>query len=349
MRRNVPDRPGEPVPRPLSARSVVLSLLLGTDPAGLPARELTRAVERFDVGGSTLRAALSRMVAAGDLRRTETGYRLSDRLLERRLRQDEAVAPRTRAWDGDWEMVVITATGRGPAERAELRTRLTALRLAELREGVWLRPANLRRPLPDDLHGVAEYCTARPARPARETAAVLWPLDAWAATARALLRHVGRAEGRAGGSEGLPDRAGGPLRRTEGHDARAEGRVNGGEGHGARSEGDVGGGEGHGVRVGADMGGGEEHGVRVGGGFGGREEHGVRVEGRDRHAGGEDRPAARLAAYAAVVRHLLTDPVLPPELLPADWPGPALRTAYADYRRELTRTVTAGERGRSKT
>ncbi|MEV6962541.1 PaaX family transcriptional regulator C-terminal domain-containing protein [Streptomyces sp. NPDC051207] len=249
MRRNVPDGPGEPEPQPLSARSVVLSLLLGTHPAELPARELARAVEPFGVGGSTLRAALSRMVAAGDLRRTDTGYRLSDRLLERQRRQDEAVRPRTRAWHGDWEMVVITATGRGPAERAELRARLAGLRLAELREGVWLRPANLDRPLPDDLGRVAEHYTARPGRPARETAARLWPLGAWSATARALLDLVAR----------------------------------------------------------------------------------------------EDRPAARLAAFAAVVRHLLADPVLPPPLLPADWPGPALRAAYAGYQREMARVVGVRE------
>ncbi|OSP39689.1 PaaX domain-containing protein, C- domain protein, partial [Streptomyces sp. 13-12-16] len=37
-----------------------------------------------------------------------------------------------------------------------------------------------------------------------------------------------------------------------------------------------------------------------------------------------------------VVRHLLADPVLPPALLPADWPGDALRSAYGGYRRELT-------------
>ncbi|WP_425336442.1 PaaX domain-containing protein, C- domain protein [Streptomyces afghaniensis] len=148
MPMNVPARPGALDLRPLSARSVVLSLLLGTHPPELPVRELVRLVEGFDVGGSTLRAALSRMVSAGDLRRTDTGYRLSDRLLERQRRQDDAVHPRTRAWDGDWEMVVITATGRGPAERADLRARLTALRLAELREGVWLRPANLARARP---------------------------------------------------------------------------------------------------------------------------------------------------------------------------------------------------------
>ncbi|MFF4274381.1 PaaX family transcriptional regulator C-terminal domain-containing protein [Streptomyces sp. NPDC001536] len=241
MRTNITVRPDEPELRPLSARSVVLSLLLGAHPPELPVKELVRRVEPFGVGGSTARAALSRMVAAGDLRRTDTVYRLSDRLLERQRRQDDAVHPRTRAWDGDWEMLVITATGRGPAERADLRTRLTALRLAELREGVWLRPANLRRPLPDDLDQVAERCTARPDRPAGELAATLWPLDAWSATGRALLAHAARA----------------------------------------------------------------------------------------------DRPADLFAAFAAVVRHLLADPVLPDELLPESWPGQALRAAYTTYRREL--------------
>ncbi|MEU6183327.1 PaaX family transcriptional regulator C-terminal domain-containing protein [Streptomyces coeruleorubidus] len=251
MPMNVPARPGALDLRPLSARSVVLSLLLGTHPPELPVRELVRLVEGFDVGGSTLRAALSRMVAAGDLRRTDTGYRLSDRLLERQRRQDDAVHPRTRAWDGDWEMVVITATGRGPAERADLRARLTALRLADLREGVWLRPANLARALPGDLDRVAQHYTARTDRPARDLARSLWPLDAWSATARALLAHVARTPG----------------------------------------------------------------------------------------------PADRLTAFAAVVRHLLADPVLPPGLLPADWPGAELRAAYTDYQRELIGEVRARVRG----
>ncbi|MER6671657.1 PaaX family transcriptional regulator C-terminal domain-containing protein [Streptomyces sp. NPDC000983] len=247
MRTNQTAEEGEPALRPLSARSVVLSLLLGCHPPELPVKDLVRGVEPFGVGGSTVRAALSRMVAAGDLRRADTVHRLSDRLLERQRRQDEAVRPRTRAWDGDWEMAVITATGRGPAERAELRTRLAALRLAELREGVWLRPANLTRPLPADLGPVSQHWTARPDAPARELAGSLWPLDAWAATARALLARV-----------------------TE-----------------------------------------------------------------------TDAPADRFAVFAAVVRHLLADPVLPPALLPADWPGASLRAEYTRYQRELTERVRA--------
>ncbi|MGW7424547.1 PaaX family transcriptional regulator C-terminal domain-containing protein [Streptomyces sp. NPDC054813] len=242
MRMNVSAEPAGADLRPLSARSVVLSLLLGTHPPRLPVKDLLRLVEPFGVGGSALRAALSRMTAAGDLRRTDDAvYGLSDRLLARQRRQDEAVRPRTRAWDGDWEMLIITTTGRGPAERADLRTRLTALRLAELREGVWLRPANLTRPLPDEVLAIAEPCTARPSRAAPELAAHLWPLTTWADTARALLTRAAESP----------------------------------------------------------------------------------------------RPPDRLTLFAAAVRHLLTDPVLPPELLPADWPGDRLRTAYAAYRAEL--------------
>ncbi|CAM5259302.1 PaaX family transcriptional regulator C-terminal domain-containing protein [Streptomyces aurantiogriseus] len=249
MRRNVPVEAGEPELRPLSARSVVLSLLLGTHPPQLPVKDLVRLVEPFGVGGSTLRAALSRMVAAGDLRRAGAVYGLSDRLLERQRRQDDAVHPATRPWGGDWEMAVVTATGRGPAERAELRTELTRLRLAELREGVWLRPATLLRPWPDELADVTRYFTARPGTADRELAAALWPLDEWAAQARALLAHIARAR----------------------------------------------------------------------------------------------QPADRFTAFAAVVRHLLADPVLPPELLPADWPGAALRAAYTAYQREVTDTVHGRE------
>jgi phenylacetic acid degradation operon negative regulatory protein len=242
MRMNVSEVPGEVDLRPLSARSVVLSLLLGTHPPELAVRDLLRAVEPLGVAGSALRAALSRMVAAGDLRTTDAVYRLSDRLLDRQRRQDAAVHPETRPWSGDWEMTVVTATGRGPAERADLRGKLTTLRLAELREGVWLRPANLLRPRPDELGTVARHFTTRPEESARQLATVLWPLEAWAKTAEALL---------------------------------------------------------------------------------------------DRITATADHPADRFTVLAAAVRHLLADPVLPPELLPPDWPGPALRTEYTRHRREL--------------
>jgi phenylacetic acid degradation operon negative regulatory protein len=43
----------------------------------------------------------------------------------------------------------------------------------------------------------------------------------------------------------------------------------------------------------------------------------------------------RFVAAAAIVRHLLTDPVLPDELLPDDWPGAALREVYRNFAAEL--------------
>ena len=36
-----------------------------------------------------------------------------------------------------------------------------------------------------------------------------------------------------------------------------------------------------------------------------------------------------------MVRHLLTDPVLPDEMLPDGWPGAALRESYAQFAAEL--------------
>jgi hypothetical protein len=43
-----------------------------------------------------------------------------------------------------------------------------------------------------------------------------------------------------------------------------------------------------------------------------------------------DRGALRLGFVlsAAVLRHLLADPLLPAALVPRDWPGPTLRATY---------------------
>ena len=43
----------------------------------------------------------------------------------------------------------------------------------------------------------------------------------------------------------------------------------------------------------------------------------------------------RFETAAAIVRHLRTDPVLPGALLPAGWPGPALRERYTDFAADL--------------
>jgi hypothetical protein len=84
--------------RPLTARSIVLSLLLAAHPAELPARDLVRAAAFFDVPENTLRSALSRMVSAGDLLNTGSVYELSDRLLARQQRRGRpgSASPRPR-------------------------------------------------------------------------------------------------------------------------------------------------------------------------------------------------------------------------------------------------------------
>ncbi|ONI91514.1 PaaX domain-containing protein, C- domain protein [Actinosynnema sp. ALI-1.44] len=225
--------------KPLSARSVVLSVLLGIHPPELAVRYLVRLAAEFRITEPALRVALTRMTAAGDLARTGSTYRLTERLLTRQRRQDDAIRTSTRDWHGEWEIVVVTALGRPAGDRAELRASLAQLRLAELREGVWTRPANLVRPLPTDL-GVRSF-TGRPDTDAIELATTLWDLPGWAARAHTLMDQ---------------------FRAT-------------------------------------------------------------------------DSNATRFTIAAAIVRHLLADPVLPAPLLPPDWPADALRDLYARYQTEL--------------
>src|SRR5271155_3160081 len=200
----------------MTARSVVLSVLLGAHPAWASAAELIRLTNDFGIKETTLRVALTRMVSSGDLIRSADGYRLSERLLARQRRQDDAMRPQLRAWHGSWTTLIVTSVGNEPRTRAALRTTLHNKRFGELREGVWMRPDNLELDL----------------------------------------------------------------------DARLRARV------------------------------------RIG--------QGLLAEISD----ASDVPARFLVA-AAIVRHLLTDPVLPAELLPADWPGAGLRAAYNDFAAEL--------------
>ena len=133
------------------------------------------------------------MVSDGDLTRTRDGFRLSVPLLERRQRVLHEVEQGVRPWKGEWEIVVVTGTGRDPGDRVSLRTRLSRLRLAELREGVWLRPANLTRTL--DLGGEpVEVLEGRPAGDAGELLESLWNLPTWEAESQRLLKLMNLAE-----------------------------------------------------------------------------------------------------------------------------------------------------------
>ncbi|KAA8963668.1 PaaX family transcriptional regulator C-terminal domain-containing protein [Mycobacterium sp.] len=226
----------------MTARSVVLSVLLGAHPAWASAAELVRLTSDFGIKETTLRVALTRMVSAGDLIRSADGYRLSERLLARQRRQDDAIHPRVRPWRGSWMTVIVTSVGTDARTRADLRAALHNNRFAELREGVWMRPDNLDVELGTAVRAKIRVLAARDDVPA-ELAGQLWDLPGWARTGQRLLDEMAAA---------------------------------------------------------ADV-------------------------------------PARFVIAAAMVRHLLTDPMLPVELLPSGWPGDQLRAAYHDFAAELSR------------
>ena len=245
MRHAEHDRKVADLLQPLTTRSVVLSALLGTHPPALPANRLVRIGALFGIAEGTVRVALSRMTAAGELRREDNNYGLTDRLTDRQRRQDASRWPRTSVWDGEWQMVAVTAPRRSRAERETFRRDMRAQQLAELREGLWLRPNNLVERSVVSSEGCEQF-TARPAADPTELAARLWDLADWSDRAQALCEAM-------------------------------------------------------------------------------RDSFEI---------------SAAFTVSAAVFRHLLIDPVLPPELLPTDWPGDALRDRYAafdaDFRQQLT-------------
>lgn len=161
----------------LTARSVVLSVLLGAHPAHARASELVRLTSDFGIKESTLRVALTRMVNAGDLIRSADGYRLSDRLLARQRRQDDAIDPKVRPWRAQWVTLIVTSVGDDARTRAALRNAMHDKRFGELREGVWMRPDNIDTQLGPDVTDRARVITARDDDPA-DLAGRLWTCPA---------------------------------------------------------------------------------------------------------------------------------------------------------------------------
>lgn len=234
---------------PLAARSVLASVLLGTDPPWLPTPQLMRTAELFGISEGTARTALSRMAAADEAEATAGGYRLVGHLAARQDRQSASRRATTLPWDGSWELALVDGDGRRPAAaRAALRDALRQLRFAEVREGVWTRPDNLDPArTPEAAHVVGEWCQRWTARPAVEPDLdQLFGLPAWHGEAADLLDEMGALVG--------------PL-----------------------------------------------------------------------DAGDTSALAPGFVTSAAVLRHLQADPLLPIELLPADWLGDELRSAYDRY------------------
>jgi phenylacetic acid degradation operon negative regulatory protein len=133
---------------PLDARSLALSALLGSHPPMLPARALVALAELFGIAGGTMRTALSRMVAAGELAADGGRYRLAGRLLDRQHAQDIGRRRPQRRWNGDWHTVIAAADQRQLADRRRFRASMANHRFGELRPDIWMRPANLDPPSP---------------------------------------------------------------------------------------------------------------------------------------------------------------------------------------------------------
>lgn len=233
---------------------MIASTLLGVDPPRLPALALVRSGELFGLSEGATRTALSRMAANGEVVADDAHYALSGALLERHARQQAARTVTGADWDGTWLAAVVTGDRRSASDRAAFREVAARLHLAEIREGLWMRPDD--RPGARDGHPIVDaqatwFRTIRPDDP--DVLVAAFGLDAWAERARTLLAEIRRWQ---------------PA-----------------------------------------------------------------LDRRDVAALGET-----FVVDADVLRHLVADPELPTSLLPPEWPGPAIREAFAAFDRAFKAT-----------
>jgi phenylacetic acid degradation operon negative regulatory protein len=184
------------IEQPLTARSVMASLLLGMHPPRMRASQLVRWCALFGIAEGTARVALHRMVARGDLTTTGGTYELSGGLAARQDVQDWSLAPAPLDWSGTWRVGVVDANARPASERQSLRDAMRRLRFVELREGVWLRPDNLPdSAAPPEAARVAgaqcRWFAAQPDGDAEDLVALFAP-QRWADDARSLRAQLER-------------------------------------------------------------------------------------------------------------------------------------------------------------
>lgn len=181
--------------RPLTARSVIASTLLGVDPPRLPAQALVRSGELFGLREGATRTALSRMAANGEVVADDAHYALAGDLLDRHARQQSARSRQTSTWDGTWIAAIVTAERRSAQDRAAFRDAAGRLKLAEIREGLWMRPDNRGGDAPPAAHAVVDAQAAwlRGARPDQPEALVgAFGIDGWASDAEGLIGELER-------------------------------------------------------------------------------------------------------------------------------------------------------------
>jgi phenylacetic acid degradation operon negative regulatory protein len=135
------------VARP-SPRSLILDLLSTLRGGSMPVAALVAAGALFELAENSMRVAVARLLAGGQLERDERGrYRLGAGAepVDRRVRAWRRIEERTRRWDGGW-IGVLAAPGSARRRRGEspgARAR-RLLGFAPLEGGLALRPDNLR-------------------------------------------------------------------------------------------------------------------------------------------------------------------------------------------------------------
>jgi phenylacetic acid degradation operon negative regulatory protein len=181
--------------RPLSARSLIASLLLRTRPPRMRGSRLVQWCGLFGVAEGTARVALSRMVEKGELRTRDGVYELAGRVQSRQGAQDWSLEPALARWRGEWRIAVVAPGPRDVTERAALRDAMRRLHYASLREGVWTRPDNLPRAAgPAESWRVADaqclWWTGRPDDDPAAEAAELFDSASWSQRADMLVGRL---------------------------------------------------------------------------------------------------------------------------------------------------------------
>ncbi|MFW0789109.1 PaaX family transcriptional regulator C-terminal domain-containing protein [Gordonia sp. CPCC 205333] len=231
-------------PVKMTARSAILSALLGTHPAQARAQQIVAIADALGLRESAARVALTRMVSTGDLVRVDGIYTLSPRLLARQQRQDRAMEVPVGRWSGKWRIAIAPDAPPSGVGGAPLPDVFGFMKFAEVRDGVWMRPDN-HDALSIDVEGRVSLFSAVPQEPSIELSDRLFEPARWAADTELMLAEYRDAVG----------------------------------------------------------------------------------------------VADRFEVAATIVRHILDDPLLPPELLPDDWPGDRLRQVYRDFRTDFIEFV----------
>lgn len=259
--RNNPADDRDLLERPLNARSVIGSLLLGVHPPRLAGARIVEWCTRFGIAEGTARVALSRMVDRGELRSEGGVYELAGRVRDLQGAQDWSLEPKLKPWRGDWRLGIVGGDlpRRTAQERAALRDAMRRLRFVELREGVWTRPDNLPvEAAPTESWTIAAaqcaWWTGAPDGEPGPLATALFAPQAWAARARSLLDRLDRVT-------------------------------------------------------------------------------------HDLDSGHDDALAPGFVVGAAALQQARRDPLLPTALLPADWPGDELRSAYVRFQKTFAQSL----------